>query len=84
VGVINSPLPYLYKKIERHIYMNTIKIIGKTLQTIAITVLIVATLWVGGSWVEIICKNTQPNPTYSEHNILVRVIESGMERMENK
>jgi hypothetical protein len=38
----------------------------------------VCAVWVWGiaSWVEIVCKNTEPNPHYSEYNLLVSVIES--------
>lgn len=46
-------------------------IIGK------ITLIIVCAFWVWGiaSWIEIACKNTEPNPTYSEYNLLVNAIE---------
>ena len=32
-------------------------------------------IWMMASFVEIICKNTDPNPTYSEGNIIVQIIE---------
>lgn len=43
-----------------------------------IAVVVVCAVWVWGiaSWVEIACKNTKPNPHYSEYNLLVSVIES--------
>lgn len=49
-----------------------INIVGK------IAVVVVCAVWVWGiaSWVEIVCKNTEPNPHYSEYNLLVSVIES--------
>jgi hypothetical protein len=32
-------------------------------------------LWMVASYVEIICKNTQHNPTYSSTNIIVNIFE---------
>lgn len=36
-------------------------------------------IWMMASYVEIISKNTKPNPEYSNLNIIVRVFEEGIE-----
>lgn len=32
-------------------------------------------IWIGTSYVEIICKNTSPNPKYSDNNVIINVVE---------
>ena len=34
-------------------------------------------VWVGASWVEVICKNTSENPTYAPTNFFVQLVEVG-------
>lgn len=35
---------------------------------------VIILIWMVASYVEIICKNTDPNPTYSEANLIVQII----------
>lgn len=47
------------------------KFIGNLLMIVSVVFL----LWCGVSYGEIICKNTSPNPEYSENNIIVNAVE---------
>ena len=47
------------------------KLVSNLLVVISVAMLI----WIGTSYVEIICKNTSPNPEYSDNNVIVNVVE---------
>lgn len=42
------------------------------------TISILLMVWFGASIMEIISKNTQPNPTYSEANLIVKLVGEGI------
>ena len=47
------------------------KLLEKTICMISI----ISMLWMMVSYVEILCKHNGPNPTYSEANIIVKLVE---------
>ena len=47
------------------------KLLEKTICMISI----ISMIWMMASFVEIISKNTEPNPTYSEANLIVKLVE---------
>ena len=46
----------------------------KRTEAIIITISILILFWIGISWIEIISKNLDPNPTYSAINFFVLLI----------
>lgn len=55
---------YLYRKVKQFMKKKKVSIIETTLAIIAAGLL----LWAGISWIEVICKNLDPNPVYSPIN----------------
>ena len=47
----------------------------KLLSNVLVTISVAMLIWIGMSYVEIICKNTTPNPKYDDNNIIVNVVE---------
>jgi len=47
----------------------------KTLKDILIILNVIFLIWLGLSYIEIISKNLSPNPTYSEYNIIVNIVD---------
>lgn len=52
----------------------------KMTENILVISAIALILWMGVSYLEIICKNLDDNPQYSKHNIIVNVTEEVHER----
>lgn len=47
----------------------------KLLSNVLVTISVAMLIWIGMSYVEIVCKNTSPNPKYDDNNIIVNVVE---------
>lgn len=47
----------------------------KLLSGLLVTISVAMLIWIGMSYIEIICKNTSPNPEYNDNNIIVNAVE---------
>lgn len=54
----------------------------RLLSSLLYTTVILAFIWGMASYIEIICKNTSPNPKYSEYNIIVNLVTYADERID--
>ena len=58
----------LYREVKHFIRKRRINVAG-LIQVILLTLSVCLILWVGISWFEVVCKNLNPNPTYSPINL---------------
>lgn len=54
---------------------------SKFIDKICVGILITFILWIGASYVEILCKNLDQNPEYSDYNIIVYFTEEAHEEL---
>jgi len=47
----------------------------KLLSGLLVTISVAMLIWIGISYIEIICKNMSPNPEYNDNNIIVNAVE---------
>lgn len=52
----------------------------KVLKVTAIALEVALVAWGFACWIEIVCKNMQPNPQYSDWNIIVSSLEDAQVR----
>jgi len=43
----------------------------KVIEVFFLFIAVLLTLWAVGSWIEVICRNLNPNPTYSTFNFFI-------------